>query len=358
MRHKKYLLTVLISLLLISQHPPKPLAAQVKPHHIAFVPTAFTSPFHVLIAEGARAEAAAKGWRIDVQAPASENDFAGQLTIVQALLETGVDAISVNPINVDVMTSAIKTANDSGVPFFFHNLITPVSDPDVKVASYIGYDQWRGAKLLGQYSCKLIAQKYGNTIDKTSGKVYILEGIESLFTHRRTQGFLDGLKDCPGVRVVGQQTAEWLRDKGTTVAAAALQKDPDIDVFYSNSDEMGIGAALAAERLGLTINKDFFVVSIDGNQPTLDLIQQGKYTATLGVDPKRMGKTVIDAMDDVLNGQVVPQYLITPAVVVDATNIDDYIAGRTWTMPVAGVAELDNGKPSDSATLSTGVAPN
>src|SRR5579871_6644840 len=78
-----------------------PAAAQTETHHVAFVPPAFTSPFHVAMADGAREEATAKGWRIDVQAPASEDDFAGQLTIVQQLLETGVEAISVNPINVD-----------------------------------------------------------------------------------------------------------------------------------------------------------------------------------------------------------------------------------------------------------------
>jgi len=105
---------------------------------------------------------------------------------------------------------------------------------------------------------------------------------------------------------------------------------------------------LAATRLGLKINKDFFAISIDGNQPTLDLIKQGTYTATLGVDPFRMGQTVIDQMQKVLNGQTVPQYLLTPAVVVDSTNVDDYIAGKTWTTPVAGSSEVDNGKPTVS----------
>jgi ribose transport system substrate-binding protein len=69
-----------------------------------------------------------------------------------------------------------------------------------------------------------------------------------------------------------------------------LQKDPDIDVFYGNSDEMAIGAALAAEQLGLEINKDFFAVGIDGNQPTLDLLGEGKFSATLG-GPGVMGVT-------------------------------------------------------------------
>ena len=152
--------------------------------------------------------------------------------------------------------------------------------------SYIGYDQWGGAEKLAQTTCDLLAKKYATTADKTKGKVYILLGIDSIFSHRRTGGFKAGLtKYCPNVKVVGEQTAEWLRTKGSEVATIAWQKDPDIDVFYGNSDEMAIGAALAGEQLGKSINKDFFAVGIDGNQPTLDLLKEGKFSATLGVDP-------------------------------------------------------------------------
>ncbi len=315
-----------------------------KAYHIAFVPPGFTSPFHVEIASGARAEAQKLGWNIDVQAPASENDFVGQVTMTQQLLERGLDAIAVNPIQIEAMVVGVKAANAKKIPFFFYNFITPVSDG--KVTAYIGYDQWGGAEKLGIYTCKLLARKQNTTPDQATGKVFILLGIESIFSHRRTQGYLAGLSEtCPGVKVVGQQSAAWLRETGANVATAALQRIPNIDVFYGNSDEMAIGASLAAESLGMKINKDFFAISIDGNQATLDLIKQGKYTATLGVDPARMATTVVDAMKTVLDGGTVPQYILTPSVVVDASNLQDYIDGSLWAAPVAGSPELDNGKP-------------
>jgi ABC-type sugar transport system substrate-binding protein len=149
-------------------------------------------------------------------------------------------------------------------------------------------------------------------------------------------------KNCPNVQVVGEQSGEWLRTKGSEVAAIALQKTPDIDVFYGNSDEMAIGA----EQLGLVINKDFFAVGIDGNQPTLDLLKEGKFSATLGVDPVRMGMTVVDTMNKIFAGEKVPQIILTPSVVVSPDNLADYLAGKLWTEPVGGFAELDNDKPT------------
>lgn len=314
-------------------------------HYVGFVPPALTSPFHVAMVDGATARAKELGWTLDVQAPASEGDFAAFVTTVQQLLEKGVEAISINPIGTDSAITAVKAANEKGIPILAHNFITPFSEGDV--VTYIGYDQWGGAEALAKHTCDLIAKKYGMAPAETKGKVFILLGIDSIFSHRRTGGFKAGLaKNCPNVEVVGEQSAEWLRTKGSEVATIALQQTPDIDVFYGNSDEMAIGAALAAEQLGLKINEDFFAVGIDGNQPTLDLLKEGKFSATLGVDPFRMGVAVIDAMDKGFKGEEVPAITLTPSVVVTPENLEDYLAGKLWTEPVPGAPETDNDQPT------------
>jgi ribose transport system substrate-binding protein len=341
--------------------PAQPTAAPAQPtggdeKYVGFVPPALTSPFHVAMSDGAKAAADAAGWKLEVQAPASEGDFQAFVTTVQQLLEKGVKGLSINPIGTDSAVTAVKAANAKGVPILAHNFITPFSEGDV--TSYIGYDQWGGAEKLAKYTCDLLAKKYNSTPAATKGKVFILLGIDSIFSHRRTGGFKAGLqKYCPNVVVAGEQTAEWLRTKGQEVAAIAWQKDPDIDVFYGNSDEMAIGAALAGEQLGKQINKDFFAVGIDGNQPTLDLLKQGKFSATLGVDPARMGETVFKTLQKVLAGEKVPQIILTPSVVVTPENLPDYLAGKLWTEPVAGAPELDNDKPTVPDTESTGGEP-
>jgi ribose transport system substrate-binding protein len=256
-----------------------------------------------------------------------------------------VDTLSINPIGTDSAITAVKAANEKGVPILAHNFITPFSEGEV--ASYVSYDQWGGAESLAKVTCDLIAKKHGMSAADTDGKVYILMGIDSIFSHRRTGGFKAGLaKNCPKVVVVGEQSADWLRTKGQEVAAIALQENPDIDVFYGNSDEMAIGAALAGEQLGLKINEDFFAVGIDGNPPTLDLLGEGKFSATLGVDPYRMGVAVVDQMAKVLAGETVDQIVLTPSVVVTPENLQDYLDGKLWTDPVPGSAELDNDLPT------------
>ncbi len=314
--------------------------ATSKQIRIAIVPPGFGSPFHVALKDGAVSEAQKLGWQADVVAPEKESDFAGQVAVVEQELQKGVAAVAVNPIDVKAIVTAVKKANKNNTPVFMQNTITPVDQGTV--VEYIGYNQWAGAAKLAEYTCALF--KANNVRD---GKVYILLGIPGFHTDRRTQGYEWGLRQyCPEVEVVGKQTAEWDRTEAIDVATAALQQNPTIRLFYGNSDEMGIGACIAAKKLGRTVNKDIWCLSIDGNPVTLDLIEKGETTATLGVYPRLMGVTVVQQMAKVLAGEKVPNVLETPSLVVDKTNLADYKSERTWTEPKAGLPEMDNGQPT------------
>jgi ABC-type sugar transport system substrate-binding protein len=315
-------------------HSAFPLAG--KEIRVAIVPPGFTSPFHVALKDGANRAALQIGWKVDVVSVENEGDFAGQVAVVEQELQKGIAAIAVNPIDAKAIVTAVREANKAQIPVFMHNLITPVDEG--KVVEYIGYDQWNGAAKLAHYTCDLL---------KSKGSVYILMGIPGFHTNRRTQGYEWGLQHtCPEVKVIGQQTAEWDRTKAIEVATAALQRHPEIDVFYGNSDEMGIGACIAAAKMGRKVNQDIWCLAIDGNAVTLDLINKGGMTATLGVYPDRIGSTVIQQMQKYLNGENIPYILETPSIVVDQKNVTDYKAGATWIEPIAGAPELDNGQPT------------
>jgi ABC-type sugar transport system substrate-binding protein len=308
---------------------------------VAIVPPGFGSPFHVAIKEGAVREAELLGWAVDAVAAEKEDDFSGQVSVVEQELQKGISAIAINPIDVKAIVTAVKSANKRGIPVFMHNTITPLDDGEV--TEFIGYDQWGGAVQLARYTCGLFAQN-GNP----DGKVYILMGIPGFHANRRTQGFEWGIAQyCPKVEIIGKQTAEWDRTKAVEVATAALQQHPEIDLFYGNSDEMGIGACIAAKKLGRTVNSDIWCIGIDGNPVTLDMIQGGEITATLGVYPDLIGATVIRQMKKVLiDGREVPYILVTPSIVVDRNNVQAYKSESTWTDPVEGEPEFDNGKPT------------
>jgi ribose transport system substrate-binding protein len=260
-------------------------------------------------------------------------------------LQTDVEAISVNPIEPRPLVPVVLAANEKNVPIFMHNMLTPVGAAEgARVLEYIGYDQWSAGESAGEYAAELLGGE---------GKVYILNGLDGFHTHRRVGGFKHALARYPGIEVAGENFADWLREKGNSVATAALQADPDIKLFFGASDEMAIGAAEAARSQG----KEVFTIGIDGNDVTLDLIGKGEVTATVGVYPKRMGEVVIAQTDKHFKGEEIPEFLWTPSVVVDQENLAAYQAGETWVEPTAGFGEEDTGKPtSEGAGAATPAA--
>ncbi len=139
-----------------------------------------------------------------------------------------------------------------------------------------------------------------------------------------------------GLSIVGRAVADWEREKAIAKATEALLKNPDIDLFFCDSDEMAIGASIAARGLGKRVH----TIGIDGNPVTLDEIAAGNVTATLGVYPDKIGAQIILQMQQLFQGKKIPLYLETSAVVVDRRNIEDYKAGKLWTPPKESRAEL------------------
>lgn len=327
---------VLVGLFVLQRDGANP---DLKPIRVAVVPPGFSSPFHIAIKNGFVGEAEKIGWAADAVAADNEKDFYGQVAVVEQELQKGISAIAINPNDRKAIVTAVKSANAKGIPVFMQNTITPVDEGSVM--EYIGYDQWAGAEKLARYTCNLFHEK-----KIKNGTVYILMGIIGFHANRRTQGYEYRLsQDCPDVKVIGRQTAEWDRTKAIEVATAALQQHPEINIFYGNSDEMGIGACIAAKKLGRKINSNVWCISIDGNPVTLDLIERNEMTATLGVYPTFIGATIIQQMKKVLIDKLgVPLILETPSIVVDQTNVTEYRDGLTWTEPVEGKPELDNGR--------------
>src|SRR5258707_5221505 len=127
---------------------PIPASGHPQSFYVAIVAPAMTSPFHVAVADGAKAEGAQLGWRVEVQASAHESDIADEVTLVQQMLAMGTQAISISSLQPDAIVSGVKAANARHVPVLIHNSLTPL--PDGVVTAYVGYDQWRGAAKLGE----------------------------------------------------------------------------------------------------------------------------------------------------------------------------------------------------------------
>lgn len=291
-------------------------APEKKQVQVGIVSPALTSMFHVGLIRGAKEEGERLGWKIESLAPDRETNFAAQIDMVEALVRRKVDAISICAINTSAIVGAIEKANAAGIPIFVHNSLTEL--PGGKVAAYVGYDQRKAGALCGEYAAECLKKKYG----ACKGEVYILLGVPGVHSTERSTGFIEALKPYPDVKVVDQTPANWERQQGMNVAAAALKATPTIDLFFGCSDAMAQGAAQAAREA----DKQVFTIGIDGNPDTLKDIKSGVVTATCAVFPDEMGAITIRSIKHLLDGDALEPKVETPIKIIDAANVDELLA--------------------------------
>ncbi len=232
--------------------------------------------------EAAAASANEQGFNVQViaQSPATHTAFGDQVGIIEDFIQRGVDVIAVSPTEVDVVRPVLARANEAGIPVIIVNLLEPIEGLDI--ASYIGFDNTVGAKVtayavldyfggpgvLGAGERVEVAEDgfldlafweelYSGLSDDErtaiSARGAIIEGVAGgFFSTARLNGFREVLSQYENVELVGEPcAADWNREQGVNCAEDILQSNPTaLDFIWAASNEMGMGAALAAEAAG------------------------------------------------------------------------------------------------------------
>jgi len=282
---------------------------------IAIISPAKTSEFHNELPKGAADEAKKLGWPdIIDKAPQKEDDYAGQVSQAQDVIQQRPDAISVCGINPQALDQIIKKANDAKIPIWVHNQITPVKGD---VVAYVGYDEREGGKLCGEKAAELIKAKNGDY----RGEVAILDGEPGAHTDERAGGFKDALKKYPNIHIDAEQNGKWDRAMGNTTTKDWLQKYDKLDLVFGCSDAMAQGASKA----GADAKHPLLTIGIDGNKTSLEDVRDGKLTATLAVQPRVIGATIVDSMNDYFNKKDQLKVIKTKMAIVTKDNVGAFL---------------------------------
>ena len=279
---------------------------------IAFLPPAMTSPYYASCISGATPVAEELGYELLVSAPQSESDYAAQVQLVEDMLTRGVDGIILCAINTDAIVTAVKRANEAGVPVVMFNVQNELADGEV--ACYVTYDQRAGGAKVADYLAEVVGDEEIN--------VAVIEGLPSEHTTERMGGFVDRLEEAyPNIHFVASQPGDWEREAGMNAAANMMQA-MDIDAFFGLSDEMSLGAVQAIKQAG----GDQMVLSFDGNPNAAEAVKSGDLLCTLSIGGLTTGEQCVRALDSILNGEEVDQFITIETEIINADNVDEYLA--------------------------------
>jgi ribose transport system permease protein len=262
------------------------------------------NPFFVQIQSGAKAEAKKLG--VDLTVTDAQNDASQQANQLQNFTSSKLGAIIVNPVDSAAASNSVKAADKAEIPVIAVDRGVDKATVDALVAS----DNVAG----GELAAKTVAEKLGG-----QGKIVILQGQAGTSAAReRAEGFANGLKAYPGIKVVAQQPADFDRTKGLDVMSNLLQAHPDVQGVIAANDEMALGAIKA---LGSKAGKSVSVVGFDGTPDGLTAVKAGTLYASVAQQPTQLGRIAVDNALRALQGKKVEQTVKVPVKVVTKENV-------------------------------------
>ena len=310
MSKKLYLWLILVSVFAISIigcHN-----AEEKRYRITIVTKAMDSEFWQTLRAGARD--AAKEYpdvELNVLAPQREINIDQQVNILEDQILKRVSALAVAPCGVAEVIPVLDKAHERNIPVIMVD--TDVDWPHK--LSYVGTDNKIGGRLAGEFIAKALNGK---------GKVAVIRGIPGVQTHEdRVAGFLEAIKQAPGIELVALQPANSERDLALTVMENILTSHPDLDAVFMTNDQMALGAleALDAHRL---LDK-IVTVGFDAGQEAIKAVKEGRLSAVVAQDPYNMGKQAFLAALKAAQGQPVEPRIDTGTRLIDRSNVDEFI---------------------------------
>lgn len=256
-------------------------------------------------------EAKAKELGVELITMDAERSSLKQVEQVESFIAQGVDAIILNPCEVEASSPAVKLAMDAKIP-----IINVNSETTAKPTAFVGSDDVESARIAMRY----IAEKLGG-----KGNVIMMHGYMGQAAQiKRDKGAKEILKVNPGLKLLAEQSGEWDRAKAMSLTENWIQSfGPKINAIFAQNDEMGMGAVKALEAAGLK-NK-VIVVSIDAIPDALQAVKKGTLDATVFQNAKEQGSKAIETAVKAVKKEAFDKDVLIPFQLVTRGNVEEFL---------------------------------
>lgn len=286
-----------------------------------------TTTFWKTMYDGIADYIASEGLNADLYTAANDSDDAGQLAIVENCINSGEYAgIALAPCNSTTLVSAVKLANDAGIPVVNIDERFNVEEMNSQGATCVGFVS------SDNQSIGYMGASYVASLIEAGSQVAIVEGIAgNTSSEERKTGATNGFTDA-GMDIIASVACNWdMQTAMDTVATWCLQY-PDLKAIYCCNDGMAAGARQAVAASGLDIKVCGTDGDADAIQAVAGLATDGvSMTATVAQDPAAIGvtcvKLLVGAVADPAAYPASAEPAKTPvdAILVTAENAKDYV---------------------------------
>ncbi|MAX25874.1 MAG: hypothetical protein CMJ19_15345 [Phycisphaeraceae bacterium] len=289
---------------------------------IAVIAKSTVNAYWKAVEQGAKKAADEADIQIIWTGPDAETNHTQQASMVDNMVNRGVDGIVLAPTNFEALVRPVESAAMRDVPIVI--IDSPVNSD--KPVSVVATDNASAGGEAARALIEAMGDKRPN-----GGKVIMLRFLEgSASTEQREKGFNDVINAAGSLSVV---ESAYIKGSGSTTDAADTAdallrrhiKDNElkVDGIFASNQPTAIGMLRKLDQFrqqGITINAPF--VGFDAHDVLLKGIRDGKIAALVVQDPLNMGYLGVKTMIDQLDGKKVDAFVNTGATRVTAENVD------------------------------------
>lgn len=288
-------------------------AAKTESLRIAVIPKGTSHEFWKSVHFGAQKAADELGnieiiWR----GPVVESDTGSQIEVVKNMITMQVDGIVLAPNQKGGLVDAVEESIGEGIPVV---IFDSGLDEGPEIVSYVATDNYKGGQMAAKQMATAIGEK-GNVI-----LLRYIAGSES--TEQREQGFLDGLKDYPNIKVVSsdQRGGDNTTSSKEKVDQLLQTYGDDLSGIFAVCEPNANGTLEALRNAGL--NKKVKLIAFDPSDALTEALTDGSCSGIIIQDPVQMGYQAVKTMVGSINGEKAEAFISTGEYVATPENMND-----------------------------------
>ncbi len=268
-------------------------------------------------------EAAAEEAGAEITIVDQKSDQQAQVSGSLDLINQGISGLIITPVQPSALPATIDAAHEAKIPVVIGDIGT-AGDYD----AYIQSNNANGGALAAEYVIEQLGDAEGPV---QVGVIELHAG--SVVGEERVAEFTKLMGEHENFEVVSSLDGNDTVDGGFAAAQDMLSANPELQVIYAANDDSAIGAQRAMETAGKSVEDGFILIGFDGSDGALDLIKQGKMSATVAQDPYGQGMKAVQTVLDLLDGDMEyddadSKTVFFPVEIVTAENLEDFRAAR------------------------------
>ena len=275
---------------------------------IAVIPKAsadiFWQSVHAGAVKGAEEDHVALLW----DGPPNETDIAGEMQIVETMINRQVDGIALAPSDRSAFKVVVNRAARAHIPVVIYDSGIDSGN----YATFVSTDNYAGGELGAARIGKVLGGKGNIVVIKTT------PGGAS--TTAREDGFRQGIHTkFPGIRILDERFGMASVAQSLTVAENMLTAYPNLDGIFCSNESGSTGAAQAVKGRGSKVK----IVGFDSSPTLIEDLKAGVVDSLVIQNPFKMGETALDEAVRAVKRESMPKRIFLSPRLVTAVDLSD-----------------------------------